>query len=85
MVETGTSASPENGSVMLILIAFWGTVTYFLKMVFAIYYHLKWSTCEKCCMTLMGPNEENRKDLIDRYWKQEKDKIQTGNINFDEV
>lgn len=33
----------------------------------------------------MGPNEENRKDLIDRYWKQEKDKIQTGNINFDEV
>jgi chitin synthase len=80
--ESSDVNGSRNGSVMLIIIAFWGTLTILLKSMFAMYYHFKWVLCEKCCLELTSTSEESRKDLIDKYWQKTKQKVDEGKVNF---
>lgn len=77
------SANGQRGALVLIIIAFWVTITIVLKTLFAFYYHFKWLFTEKCCLKLMDEEErDQRRDRIDAYWKDEFDKQKSGDIKM---
>jgi hypothetical protein len=49
---------------------------------FALYYHLKWALCEKCCLELISEEEKPREDLIDKYWQKTQEKVAEGKVKF---
>lgn len=49
-------------------LAIYGTVVFSIKAILAIIHHFKWMFCIMCCHTKFN---ENRKRMIDEYWKKE--------------
>ena len=64
--ESGTGPQ-NNRRMVLIIIAFYGTIQMFLKAVLAIYYHFKW--CCTDCRCLRQTLFPDRKDKVDRLWE----------------
>ena len=54
VAESGDdNVNGNNGTIVLMIIAFWVTLTILLKGLFAMYYHFKWLLTERCCLKLL--------------------------------
>lgn len=60
----------DRGDIVLVSLAIYGTFFIFIKSIFAVYNHVKWMFCGRCCQNM--PNDRNtRMYAIDAYWKKE--------------
>lgn len=60
----------DRGDVVLIAIAVYGTAFMLLKTVLAVYNHLKWMCCIKCCTKPERESKGGRMNAINNYWKE---------------
>jgi len=64
--ESGTGPQ-NNRKVILIVIAFYGTIQMFLKAALAIYYHIKW--CVTDCTCLRKQLYPDRLERVETLWR----------------
>ncbi len=58
----------SDGGLVLIAIALYATFIIFVKSVLAIYNHIKWITCEKCCSKI-EVTPKDRKERVKKFMR----------------
>ena len=64
--EAGSGTTSSGTRLILVIIAIYGTVQMFLKLILAYFHHFKWMFTN-CCR---GKMEEGRVEKVERAWKE---------------